>query len=111
MTRARHEVRCGLIVGADGRSSTVRTQAGIELHKDPPAHLATGLRVEGLDAQDDRTDLVARGNDHSLCSCGDDRFFDWRKQACELGFLRWALRESNPRPSPSKGETKPQVRR
>ena len=59
----RHEVRCGLIVGADGRSSTVRTQAGIELHKDPPAHLATGLLVEGVDAQDDRTDLVARGND------------------------------------------------
>jgi 2-polyprenyl-6-methoxyphenol hydroxylase-like FAD-dependent oxidoreductase len=58
-----HEVRCGLIVGADGRSSTVRAQAGIELHKDPTAHLATGLLVEGLEAVDDRTDLVARGND------------------------------------------------
>ena len=59
----RHEVRCGLIVGADGRSSTVRAQAGIELHKDPPAHLAAGLLVEGLDDIDERTDLTARGND------------------------------------------------
>jgi menaquinone-9 beta-reductase len=59
----RHSVACGLVVGADGRSSTVRAQAGIELHKDPTAHLATGLRVEGLDEVDERTDLTARGSD------------------------------------------------
>lgn len=59
----RHEVRCGLVVGADGRSSTVRTQAGIELHRDPPAHLAAGMLVDGLGDFDDRTDLAARGGD------------------------------------------------
>jgi 2-polyprenyl-6-methoxyphenol hydroxylase-like FAD-dependent oxidoreductase len=59
----RNEVRCGLIVGADGRSSTVRAQTGIQLHKDPPAHLAAGLLVDDLRGVDERTDLVARGAD------------------------------------------------
>ncbi len=59
----RHETRCGLIVGADGRSSAVRKQAGITLHRDPPAHLATGLLVADLEGIDEQTDLVARGDD------------------------------------------------
>jgi 2-polyprenyl-6-methoxyphenol hydroxylase-like FAD-dependent oxidoreductase len=58
-----HSVACGLIVGADGRSSAVRTQAGIELHKDPTAHLAAGLLVDGLDEVDERTNLAARASD------------------------------------------------
>jgi 2-polyprenyl-6-methoxyphenol hydroxylase-like FAD-dependent oxidoreductase len=59
----RHSVACGLVVGADGRSSTVRAQAGIVLHKDPIAHLAAGLLVDGLDELDTRTDIAARAND------------------------------------------------
>ncbi len=59
----RHSVACVLVIGADGRSSTVRAQAGIELHKDPTAHLATGVLVEGLDEVDERTNLVARASD------------------------------------------------
>jgi 2-polyprenyl-6-methoxyphenol hydroxylase-like FAD-dependent oxidoreductase len=42
------EVRCRLIVGADGRSSRVRRQLGIALHEDPIDHLIAGLLVEGL---------------------------------------------------------------
>jgi 2-polyprenyl-6-methoxyphenol hydroxylase-like FAD-dependent oxidoreductase len=59
----RHTVACGLIIGADGRSSAVRGQAGIELHTDPTAHLATGLLVDGLDEVDPRTNLAVRASD------------------------------------------------
>jgi 2-polyprenyl-6-methoxyphenol hydroxylase-like FAD-dependent oxidoreductase len=59
----RHTVACGLIVGADGRSSTVRAQAGIELRRDPAAHLATGMLVDGLAEMDPRTNVAARGGD------------------------------------------------
>ncbi len=45
-----HTVRCRLVVGADGRSSSIRKQAGITLHRDPPHHLFAGLLVEGADA-------------------------------------------------------------
>ena len=40
---------CRLIVGADGRGSAVRRQAGIELHRDPTHHLFAGMLVEGAD--------------------------------------------------------------
>jgi len=59
----RQTVACGLIIGADGRSSSVRAQAGIELHMDPTAHLAAGMLVEGLDVLDARINLAARAND------------------------------------------------
>lgn len=39
--------RCRLVVGADGRNSVVRKQAGIELHQDPPHHLFAGMLVDG----------------------------------------------------------------
>ncbi len=45
-----HEVACRLIVGADGRGSVVRRQAGIELQRDPTHHLFGGMLVEGADA-------------------------------------------------------------
>ncbi|MBV9057607.1 MAG: FAD-dependent monooxygenase [Pseudonocardiales bacterium] len=31
-----HELRCRLIVGADGRMSTVRRQLGVEFHQNTP---------------------------------------------------------------------------
>jgi 2-polyprenyl-6-methoxyphenol hydroxylase-like FAD-dependent oxidoreductase len=40
------QVACRLVVGADGRSSRTRRQAGITLHRQPAAHLITGLLVE-----------------------------------------------------------------
>jgi 2-polyprenyl-6-methoxyphenol hydroxylase-like FAD-dependent oxidoreductase len=42
-----HALECRLVVGADGRSSTVRRQSGIRLVEDPVDHLIAGLLVEG----------------------------------------------------------------
>jgi 2-polyprenyl-6-methoxyphenol hydroxylase-like FAD-dependent oxidoreductase len=59
----RHERQPRLVVGADGRTSTVRRQAGIELEFDEPAHLVAGLLVDGLEGVDATVDLVARERD------------------------------------------------
>jgi menaquinone-9 beta-reductase len=59
----RHEARTRLVVGADGRTSSVRKDAGIALELDEPAHLVTGLLAEGLDDVDESVDLIARERD------------------------------------------------
>jgi 2-polyprenyl-6-methoxyphenol hydroxylase-like FAD-dependent oxidoreductase len=41
------EVRPRLVIGADGRTSTVRKQSGIRMNRIPASHMATGLLVEG----------------------------------------------------------------
>jgi 2-polyprenyl-6-methoxyphenol hydroxylase-like FAD-dependent oxidoreductase len=41
-----HRLSGRLIVGADGRSSTVRAQAGIRLLRDEPTHLISGMLVD-----------------------------------------------------------------
>lgn len=41
------EVRPRLVIGADGRASTVRKQSGIRMDQIPATHVATGLLVEG----------------------------------------------------------------
>lgn len=41
------QLRPRLIIGADGRTSTVRAQSGIHLKKAPASHVITGLLVEG----------------------------------------------------------------
>jgi menaquinone-9 beta-reductase len=58
----RHEAAARLVIGADGRNSQVRTQAGIELHQDKPHHFFSGLLVDGVpewpeDVQSMGTDL------------------------------------------------------
>ena len=40
-----HQVHCRLVVGADGRNSTVRSQAGIRLRSAAPTHLFSGMLV------------------------------------------------------------------
>ena len=45
--RSEHSVRCRLIVGADGRGSTVRRQLAITLNEAPLDHLLAGLLIEG----------------------------------------------------------------
>ena len=55
--------RARLLVGADGRRSTVRRQVGIDLDIDPPGNCIAGLYVEGLDGVDARTNLMAREAD------------------------------------------------
>jgi len=49
--RAGHETRYNprLVVGADGRNSIVRVQAGIQHHRDPTHHLMTGMLVDNTD--------------------------------------------------------------
>ncbi len=44
-----HRVAARLVVAADGRNSTVRRALGLELVRDPPHHLFSGLLVDGLD--------------------------------------------------------------
>jgi 2-polyprenyl-6-methoxyphenol hydroxylase-like FAD-dependent oxidoreductase len=43
------EVAASLVVGADGRRSTVRRQAGIHLERQAPVNYVAGLLVDGLD--------------------------------------------------------------
>jgi 2-polyprenyl-6-methoxyphenol hydroxylase-like FAD-dependent oxidoreductase len=57
------EARARLVVGADGRSSTVRRQAGISLHRDDPVNYITGLLVDGLaGVPDDHDVMVGEGD-------------------------------------------------
>jgi menaquinone-9 beta-reductase len=44
---APREVRPRLIIGADGRTSTVRRQSGIPVNRAPATHVVAGLLVEG----------------------------------------------------------------
>lgn len=44
-----HEVTARLLVGADGRGSVVRRQAGIELRHEKTHHFFTGMLVDGAD--------------------------------------------------------------
>jgi 2-polyprenyl-6-methoxyphenol hydroxylase-like FAD-dependent oxidoreductase len=43
-----HVVSCRLVVGADGRMSTVRRQLGIGLHQTEPRTMGGGMLVDGL---------------------------------------------------------------
>jgi 2-polyprenyl-6-methoxyphenol hydroxylase-like FAD-dependent oxidoreductase len=53
-----------VVIGADGRNSVVRGQAGIDLHRDPAHHLFTGLLVEDAEGWDDA--VQATGTEGSL---------------------------------------------
>jgi 2-polyprenyl-6-methoxyphenol hydroxylase-like FAD-dependent oxidoreductase len=58
-----HTVRCRLVVGADGRGSIVRKQAGIALHRDATHHLFAGLLVEGADDWPASTQVIGVESD------------------------------------------------
>jgi 2-polyprenyl-6-methoxyphenol hydroxylase-like FAD-dependent oxidoreductase len=51
------EVAAALVVGADGRASTVRRQAGIRLERQEPVNYVAGLLVDGLDDVPDDYDV------------------------------------------------------
>ena len=58
-----HEVGTSLVVGADGRASTVRKQTGITLERQPAITYIAGLLVDGLyDVPDDHDVLAAAGD-------------------------------------------------
>jgi menaquinone-9 beta-reductase len=46
---AEHRYTPRLVIGADGRNSIVRGQAGIELHRDPTHHLMAGMLVDEIE--------------------------------------------------------------
>jgi 2-polyprenyl-6-methoxyphenol hydroxylase-like FAD-dependent oxidoreductase len=57
------EVNARLVVGADGRSSTVRRQTGISLQRDDPMNYIAGLLVDGLEGiPDDQDVLIGEGD-------------------------------------------------
>ena len=56
------EVNCTLVVGADGRASTIRKQAGITLERQEPISYIAGLLVEGLDGVPDHDVLAGEGD-------------------------------------------------
>lgn len=47
-----HTAEAALVVGAEGRMSPVRKEAGIKLHQDKPHHWFAGLLVEGVEGWD-----------------------------------------------------------
>lgn len=53
-----------LVIGADGRNSIVRGQAGIEYHRDPAHHLMAGLLVDDTDGWP--ADLQISGTEDSV---------------------------------------------
>lgn len=57
------ETRGTLVVGADGRRSSVRSQAGIPFEVDPPAHLVAGMLAEGIEGMDEHVNVMARESD------------------------------------------------
>jgi 2-polyprenyl-6-methoxyphenol hydroxylase-like FAD-dependent oxidoreductase len=60
---ASRSVDTSLIVGADGRASTVRKQAGIALERQEPINYIAGLLVDGLDDVPDDHDVLAGEGD------------------------------------------------
>jgi menaquinone-9 beta-reductase len=60
------EVRARLVVGADGRSSTVRRQAGITLDRDEPINYIAGLLVDGLAGIPDDHDVMIGDGDQLM---------------------------------------------
>ena len=59
----KEEARCDLIVGADGRRSSVRSQVRSAFEVDKPAHLIAGMLTEGIDGLDESVNVMARESD------------------------------------------------
>jgi 2-polyprenyl-6-methoxyphenol hydroxylase-like FAD-dependent oxidoreductase len=57
------ELRTTLVVGADGRASTVRKQAGITLDRQEPTTYTAGVLVDGLDDVPSDHDVLAGEGD------------------------------------------------
>ena len=60
------EAQARLVVGADGRSSTVRRQAGLTLQRDHPTSYIAGLLVDGLAGIPDDHDVMVGAGDMLL---------------------------------------------
>lgn len=58
-----YELKPRIVIGADGRNSIVRGQAGIELHRDPTHHLMAGLLVDDVDGWPESLQSIGTEND------------------------------------------------
>jgi len=56
------EINASLVVGADGRQSTIRKQAGITLERHEPISYIAGLLLEGLDGVPENDVLCGEGD-------------------------------------------------
>ena len=59
------QTACRLVVGADGRRSSVRSQIGVPYETDEPEHLVAGVLAEAIEGLDDEVNVIARESD--LC--------------------------------------------
>ena len=57
-----------VVVGADGRNSTVRRQVGVELERLAPSHMIAGVLFAGLDDLDLDHDFLATSDDLFMAS-------------------------------------------
>lgn len=57
-----------LVVGADGRNSTVRRQVGIQLHHQPETHMIAGLLLDDIDGVPNESDVLASQDDLFMAS-------------------------------------------
>jgi 2-polyprenyl-6-methoxyphenol hydroxylase-like FAD-dependent oxidoreductase len=117
---AAHEVRAPLVVGADGRQSTIRKQTGITLERQEPISYIAGLLLDGLDAVDAGHDVLAAEGDVMFVmfhqgdgrartylitgKSGQHRFagkggVDAFRAACNLSCLPWGEAVANGRPA------------
>lgn len=53
-----HTAKAALVVGAEGRMSPVRKEAGVKLHQDKPHHWFAGLLVEGVQGWDETRQAI-----------------------------------------------------
>src|SRR5207237_6765869 len=60
---AEQHVACRLVVGADGRESTVRRQLGVDLHVAEPRLLGAGLLVDDADGWDPADETIGTEDD------------------------------------------------
>ncbi len=58
-----HHFTPRLVIGADGRNSIVRRQAGIQLHRDPTHHLMAGMLVDEIEGWPDSVQTLGTEGD------------------------------------------------
>jgi menaquinone-9 beta-reductase len=58
-----HAIRPRIVVGADGRNSIVRRQAGVELHEDSEHHVMCGMLVDNIDGWPADLETLGTEND------------------------------------------------
>lgn len=63
---AEHTAFAPLIVGAEGRQSTVRRAAGLTLHQDKPHHWFAGLLVDGVARWDETRQAIGTEDDFAF---------------------------------------------